>query len=243
MKTNISSNERIVSLASGAVLLGYGLYRRDTLGVASILLSAALWDRGITGHCAVYAMMGRNSAEHLGEPQQQVHAKYALTIDRSHEDIYERFSAPESLSNIINGGETPEIPGESTSTTDGISRIAAAHEFSGIRDGSALLEITSRGENRLEWRQPMLLGRVELRKAPGNKGTEVEVTLRPDEMVEWIQPFVAFLARRKLRRGLRQLKQELESGDVPTIVGQSSGRSGGRDLRGGITFAELTSLI
>jgi hypothetical protein len=89
----------------------------------------------------------------------------------------------------------------------------------------------------------MLLGRVELRKAPGNKGTEVEVTLRPDEMVEWIQPFVAFLARRKLRRGLRQLKQELESGDVPTIVGQSSGRSGRRDLRGGITFAELTSLI
>ena len=61
--TNISSNERIASIASGAALLAYGLQRRGILGLGAVLLSAALWDRGIRGHCAVSEMMGRNTVE------------------------------------------------------------------------------------------------------------------------------------------------------------------------------------
>ena len=61
--TNISSNERIASIASGAALLAYGLQRRGILGLGAVLLSAALCDRGIRGHCAVSEILGRNTAE------------------------------------------------------------------------------------------------------------------------------------------------------------------------------------
>jgi uncharacterized membrane protein len=239
---NISSNERIVSLASGAALLGYGLYRRGVLGFGAILVSAALWDRGIRGHCAVSEILGRNTAESREEAIRHVESKYAVTIDKPSEEIYRYFNTGEGLRKILGGGEIAEIPTEASSAS-GLSRNGSARDFSPTGQAALPLEITSRSASQVEWRQPPLLGSVDLRKAPGNRGTEVRVSIRPAEPFQLTQRFTAYLTRSKLRRGLRQLKQQLESGDIPTIVGQPSGRLGGRDLHSGITLAELTSSI
>jgi uncharacterized membrane protein len=239
---NISVNERILSLLSGAALFGYGMYKRNATAVGSLLISAALLDRGIRGHCAVSEMIGRNTADSREQAERQAEARYALTIDKPSEEIERRFSEPESLSKIINGGEIAEIPAERTSATAMVSGSATLPELSRNSNDAAPVQITNHMPNHLEWRQSAVLGCVDLLKAPGGRGTEVKVVLRCSEPFQLSQQFAAYLARRKLRRGLRQLKQELESGDIPTIVGQPSGRAGGCDLRGGMTFAEWMSL-
>lgn len=237
---NISVNERIISLLSGAALLGYGMYKRNAAAVGSLLVSAALLDRGIRGHCAISEMIGRNTAGSREQAEQQTEARYALTIDKPSEEIERRFSKPESLSKIINGGEIAEIPAErATAMVPGSTALSGSSSTS---NDAGPVQITNHTPNHIEWRQSAVLGCVDLLKAPGSRGTEIKVVLRCSDPFQLSQQFAAYLARRKLRRGLRQLKQELESGDIPTIVGQPSGRAGGRDLRGGMTLAEWASL-
>jgi len=59
---NVGSNERVLSVAAGVMLFGWGVYRRGLLGYGSMMLAAALWDRGVRGHCGVYSAMGLNTA-------------------------------------------------------------------------------------------------------------------------------------------------------------------------------------
>jgi hypothetical protein len=66
-EVNVGSNERVLSVAAGVLLFGWGLYRRGILGYGSMMLAAALWDRGVRGHCGVYSAMGKNTADGQGE--------------------------------------------------------------------------------------------------------------------------------------------------------------------------------
>ena len=58
---NIGATERLLSVAGGVLLFGWGMYRRGLLGYGAMMTAAALWDRGIRGHCAVYSALGRNT--------------------------------------------------------------------------------------------------------------------------------------------------------------------------------------
>jgi len=67
---NISRKERIISIAGGAALLILGLTMRKKKAISwtEIGTGAALLARGFTGHCAVSAALGRNTAgEELAE--------------------------------------------------------------------------------------------------------------------------------------------------------------------------------
>ncbi len=238
---NISYRERLFSLLSGTVLLGYSLYKRSPAALGSVLLSVALFDRAIRGHCAISQMMGRNTAPSAKQGPRPLEASYALTIARYPQDIEPSFGEPENLRKILEGGDIPEVPAERSSVTVA-SDGAFKHQFSGNNEADGEIRITKHTSNRLEWQQPGAFGSVDLQLAPGGRGTEVKVTVRRNKPIQFWQELAVYDARRKLRRGLRQLKQKLESGDIPTIVGQPSGRAGGRDLHGGISLAEMASL-
>jgi hypothetical protein len=60
---NVGSGERLLSVAGGFLLLGWGAYRRGLLGYGAMATAAALLDRGIRGHCAINSALGRNSAD------------------------------------------------------------------------------------------------------------------------------------------------------------------------------------
>ena len=51
---NVSSNERTVSVAAGAILTLYALSRFGLRGLLAAGLGAGLVYRGMTGHCAAY---------------------------------------------------------------------------------------------------------------------------------------------------------------------------------------------
>ncbi|MBV8453523.1 MAG: hypothetical protein JOZ29_14820 [Deltaproteobacteria bacterium] len=188
-------------------------------------------------------MIGRNTAGSAQQAQQRAEASYSLTIAKDPQEIERCFSDPESLRKIVNGGDIPEIPVERASRTVTSLGSASMAQSSRMSEGAARsIQVMAHTSNHVEWQQSALIGCVDLEKAPRGRGTEVKVVLRSNGPLQLRQQLTVYDARRKLRRGLRQLKQELESGDIPTIVGQPSGRSGGRDLRGGMTVAELASL-
>lgn len=55
--THVGSAERAVSIASGAILLSQGIYRRSFVGMLTALVGGAMLYRGFTGHSHTY---GRN---------------------------------------------------------------------------------------------------------------------------------------------------------------------------------------
>ncbi len=68
---NVGSTERLLSVAGGLLLFGWGIYRRGLLGYGAMSIAAALCDRGIRGHCAVYSALGKTTAEPRGENNSQ----------------------------------------------------------------------------------------------------------------------------------------------------------------------------
>lgn len=60
---NVGSAERLLSLASGLLLFGWGIYRRGLLRYGAMAVAVALCDRGIRGNCAVYSALGKTAAE------------------------------------------------------------------------------------------------------------------------------------------------------------------------------------
>jgi uncharacterized membrane protein len=70
-------------------------------------------------------------------------------------------------------------------------------------------------------------GSVEFRRAPGNRGTEIHVTLQYRPPAGRVGHAVASLfgesARQQVREDLRHFKQLMEAGEIPTIEGQPHG--------------------
>jgi hypothetical protein len=60
---NVGSGERLLSVAGGVLLFGWGAYRRGMLGYGAMATAAALVDRGIRGHCALYSALGKTGAD------------------------------------------------------------------------------------------------------------------------------------------------------------------------------------
>src|SRR3712207_2457843 len=63
LDVNVTSPERIGSVAAGAGLLLYGASRKSLGGILLALLAGALIKRGATGHCEVYQKLGVNSRQ------------------------------------------------------------------------------------------------------------------------------------------------------------------------------------
>lgn len=60
---NISQPERVASVLGGSLLTLIGLRRRSTFGAFVAVMGGSLVYRGLTGHCATYAAIGKNTAE------------------------------------------------------------------------------------------------------------------------------------------------------------------------------------
>ena len=58
LPVNIGQNERLVSIAGGALLLGASLKRLGVAGTLGLVAGGALLARGLTGHCSGYAALG-----------------------------------------------------------------------------------------------------------------------------------------------------------------------------------------
>nr|WP_276510386.1 YgaP-like transmembrane domain [Longimicrobium terrae] len=96
---NVGRTERIASTVGGSVLAILGLRRGGASGVLLAAAGAALAHRGVTGHCAVYSALGRDTtAADTGTAREQaissgttadgMRGEASITVQRPADELY-----------------------------------------------------------------------------------------------------------------------------------------------------------
>ncbi|WP_437500033.1 hypothetical protein [Sorangium sp. So ce1099] len=138
------------------------------------------------------------------------------------------------------GVPAPRIASSVTVSTPRAAVLRALHDAEGVR---RFLQSVGRAEMGasegtatiwaigMDGREQGRTGVVSLSSAPGERGTEVKAVLpgaRPrGPVARAAGKLLAELPRRRLRGDLRRLRQWIEVGEIPTTVGQPSGRTSG----------------
>jgi uncharacterized membrane protein len=208
--TNI---ETALTFATGAAIGIYGAVRRDWFGAA---LAAG---GGYLMYCGV---------SDLRRPYQGKVRK-AFTINKTPQEVYD------FVRNIGNWGDSIREP---KFEHDGQGNVVLRF---GTKHGAELkshIEITDEKPGEfIAWasEEQMLehRGVVRFKQAPGNRGTEISVALEYKAPTGPISHALASFAGldpdQLVREGLRQIKQLMEAGEIPTTAGQPVGARG---LRG-----------
>jgi uncharacterized membrane protein len=205
--TNI---ETALTLAAGAAIAIYGALRRDWLGAALAGGGGYLVYSGVTD---------------LRRPYQG-RARAAFTINKTPQEVYDFVRNPQNW-----GRELREPKFEH----DGKGCVTLRFGAENGPEFKSHVELTDEKPGEfIAWasEEQMLEHRGVLRfkKAPGDRGTEISVALEYKSPTGPISHALAALAgfdlQQLVREGLRQIKQLMETGEIPTTEGQPVGARG-----------------
>jgi uncharacterized membrane protein len=236
---NVGRAERWLSMAAGGALAAYAARRRDVPGGIAAVAGAALLYRGSTGHCLINAAIGRDSAHRSGEAAiadfesdtrdrlrgpRGIHVEESITINKPVGEIYRFWRNLENLPQFMEHLE-------SVSARDGGVSHWVAKGPAGMKvewDARIINEVENRviAWQSLEGSTVATAGSVTFTESP--RGTELRVHFQYDPPGGKLGAVVARLLgeepNQTVREDLRRLKRVLETGEVPTIQGQPSGR-------------------
>lgn len=224
--TNVGEVERIASAMGGGALAFYGLSRASLGGLALAALGGALAYRGVTGHCPVYQALGISTAENT-RGQEGIKVEKTVTINQTPETLYRFWRNFENLPRFMKHLDSVRIQGDNNSHWVAKGPAGTHVEWDA--------EITEERENELiAWRslpgaQVENAGEVRFVRAPGDRGSEVHVTLSYNPPAGAVGALVAKLfgeePSQQVAGDLRRFKNIMEAGEIPTTEGQPSGRS------------------
>jgi uncharacterized membrane protein len=228
---NMTEAERWISALSGGFLAAYGLKKGGWGGLTLALLGGGLAYRGATGYCDVYGLLNINTANRKGrnaviQHGESIKVEKSLTINKSPEELYSYWRNLENLPNIMNHLEAVRIIDNNLSHWVAKAPAGMKVEWDA--------EIIVEKENEvIAWRSlegayiPNA-GSVHFEKAPDGRGTEVKVVLAYDAPGGQLGYILAKLfgeePGQQVEDDLRRFKQVMETGEVPSIEGQPSGR-------------------
>ncbi len=246
MDTNVSPGERFVSATAGGALIAYGLKRGGILGTLLSVVGGGVALRGVTGHCQVYDAMGKNTnTGENGEPKfkalsgkskksstwnegllsGKVHVSKSLTIDKSPEELYKFWRNFENLPQFMEHLESVKNTDDKRSHWKAKAPLGQSVEWDA--------EVTSDQENvRIGWKSLegadiANSGVVEFLPTT-NRGTEVKVVLTYEAPGGQLGAMLAKLfgeePSQQVYGDLYRFKSLMESGEVITVDGQTSGR-------------------
>jgi len=238
--TNISPTERLVSGVAGGALIAYGAKRRDAIGVLLSVIGGGLTLRGATGHCQVYDAMDISTADTAQQHQaegskkstftkgllaKKIHVKKSVTINKSPAELYQFWRNFENLPKFMTHLESVTVTGEKTSFWKAKAPLGKTVEWNA--------EITSEHENeRIGWKSVEgadipNTGVVEFNPT-STRGTEVRVVLTYESPAGELGAIVAKLfgeePSQQVYGDLYRFKSMMESGEIMTVEGQTSGR-------------------
>jgi uncharacterized membrane protein len=228
-RVNVGNTERQVSLAAGAVAAILGIARRDVPGLLMTALGAALVFRGASGHCGMYQVLGMDSREapDSGRQVKRIQVVESFLIDRPVEALYSFWRDLEKLPAIMSHLKSVHAIDERRSHW-----IARAPKIAGGSVGWDAEIVEDRPNERITWRSLPGAdvdnqGTVEFKRAPGNRGTAVRVTMKYAPPVGRIgSVFVKLFGEnpeRQIHEDLRRFKRVMEIGESLTTEGQSRG--------------------
>jgi uncharacterized membrane protein len=224
---NLSSNERLGSILAGVALMGVGA-RVPQLRTISRAVGLALVARGATGYDPVVAMTRseqsfEDTRAALSGPS-GFHVRDAVTIRRPRAELYRMWRELKDLPTLL-----PHVR-RIDRLSDARSQWTATSETGVPITWEA--ELVNEIENEtIAWRSAgsrvvAHAGSVRFRDVP--MGTEVLVHLQYQPVAGTLGWLAARLLghnpRAQVREDLRRMKQQLETGEIPTVDGQPSGR-------------------
>jgi uncharacterized membrane protein len=246
MDTNVAPVERFVSATAGGALVAYGLKRGGVFGTLMSLVGGSVALRGVTGHCQVYDAMGVNTnTDENGAPKYKalsgkskksstwndgalsgkVHVSKSLTINKSPAELYSFWRNFENLPQFMEHLESVKTVDEKRSHWKAKAPLGTSVEWDA--------EVTSDQENaRIGWRSlegadVPNSGVVEFLPTT-NRGTQVKVSLTYEAPGGMFGAMFAKLfgeePSQQVYGDLYRFKSLMESGEVITVEGQTSGR-------------------
>lgn len=202
--------ETVLTLASGAALAIYGVFRRDWFGAA------------LAGGGSYLVYCGVND---LRRPYQG-RVRASFTINKPPQEVYD------FVRNSNNWGHALREP---KFERDGNGNVTLRFGSGTETAFTSRIDLTDEKPGEfLSWASEEQLiehrGVVIFKKAPGNRGTEVSVAVEYKSPTGPLSHLVASLAgvdpQHLVREGLRQIKQLMETGEIPTTEGQPVGARG-----------------
>jgi uncharacterized membrane protein len=237
---NVGDTERVVSASAGTILIAQGLARRDLVGLLIAGVGGALAFRGATGHCSAYAAAGLNTAddrahEHQATQDRGTRIAQSLLINKSPEELYAYWHNFENLPNIMRHLKSVRV------LDDGRSHWVAKAPMIAGGEVEWDAEVTADEPNsRIAWRalpggDIEHRGSIKFARAPGDRGTNVKVTLEyyppAGQLGRWMAKLFGEEPEQQIHDDLRNFKRIMEIGEVLTIIGQSHGTCTGKGKR------------
>lgn len=233
---NISSTERMLSIAAGAGLAGLGLTRGRWSGLALGAIGAGLLWRGFSGRCQCYAALGISTAEEGHSPALGVPAQHGyklertITVDRPANELYQFWRRLENLPRVMRHLKHVESIDHERSHWVAEGALGKDVEWDA--------EIHNERENELiAWRSLPggdvdTAGSVHFKALGQNGRTEVTVSMKYNPPAGKVGAQLASLfgegLEDKLDEDLRQFKQVMETGMAPApgVAPPASGLQG-----------------
>ncbi|MGH9159205.1 MAG: SRPBCC family protein [Vicinamibacteraceae bacterium] len=229
LQRNVGETERLASIVAGVALVGCGLAVPRAQRLAT-LTGIALIGRGLVGWCPFSALAGRDTRHgdtrrELGGPRGIVVA-YATTVNRPVADVYRFWRGFENLPRAMRHLESVTLLDDTRSHWVARGPAGTRVEW----DATIVNEVENKviGWRSLEHADVSSAGSVNVRQAPGGRGTELRVRLQYAPPAGRAGAWIGWLAGEEpslqIREDLRRVKQLLEAGEIATTEGQPAGR-------------------
>jgi uncharacterized membrane protein len=220
-KPNIGTAERWISLALGAEFIYRGLKKHSWSSVPAALVGGGLLYRGVSQHCPLYDAMGvdRSSSEgHRGPDAvaSVVIAKPAAELYRFWRDLR---NAPRFMSHVSHVTVTDDTHSEWTMSLPGGHNMKWHAEIEEDLPDSGFQWKSGEGS-------PLSVnGSVRFKEAPAGRGTQVIAGVRFSRSGGGLLgKLAAPLAEYRVHSDLQRFKSLMETGEIATTKGQTSGR-------------------
>ncbi|HEX2973872.1 MAG TPA: SRPBCC family protein [Tepidisphaeraceae bacterium] len=226
---NVGQGERAVSLAAGSILAMLGIGRRSIPGMLVAGAAGVLLYRGVTGYSYTYNKLGIDTAR---PPQDEIaergiHVEQAFLINKPPEELYRFWRNFANLPRIMAHLHKIEVLDDRRSHW-----VVTAPRIAG-KTVQWDAEITRDEPNALiAWRSlPGAdvdnTGQIRFVPAKGDRGTEVHVFVNylppAGRLGDWVAKVFGKSPQLQMREDLRNFKRFMETGEIPTIIGQPHG--------------------
>ncbi|MDQ6618784.1 MAG: SRPBCC family protein [Pseudomonadota bacterium] len=227
-RINLSLSGRGLLMAGAIALAGGAALRRNAFGrVVLVAAGAALAYKSVTGHSGVYRLLGIRPV-HFGHDREQgtLYVTHTLTIDKPAAELYGIWRDFSQLPKIFRQLEEVRVLDERRSHWRFVGPLGRSFEW----ESEITLDLPNQ---EIRWQSVpgadiANRGIVRFEQAPGNRGTVLRVQMIYDPPAGKLGAAIAALTgdepHQQLKEELRRWKQRLETGEIATTEGQTSGR-------------------
>lgn len=229
--TNVGTTGRVFSLLGGAALAYYGLSRKHSLlGNSLTTAGAYLLLRGASGFCPVNKALHVDTAHAHSEGFE---VTSSVTILKPREEVYQFWRQLENLPRFMAYlKDVKQADAKRSHWVAKVPRNIISKEKLTTVEWDAKI-VREEENSRIVWRSlpgsdVENSGEVHFTDAPAGRGTVVQATIAYHPPLGAAGELAAKLLnpafKELVKQDLRRFKRLQEAGEIPTIIGQSSGR-------------------